>query len=225
MKSAVNAVIFDMDGVLIDSEHLWRRAMIKGFAEFGMPLTEDECRSTMGMRFREVIAIWLKHFHITDLSVKKVEDRVIELLLELIKTEGIVIQGIPEIIDFCKSRKIRMGLATSSSEVLMNAVLDKLNLRNVLQAVVSAEHMKYGKPHPEVFITCAEMLGVPPQQCLVIEDSLNGVISAKAAQMKVIAVPDDEHTKMQQFLLADYKFDRMTEVPALLNSLFSEKVH
>jgi len=217
----IKAVIFDMDGVLIDSEHLWRRAMIKGFQEFGMPVTIEECKTTMGMRFNEVIAIWLNHFNITDVPIKTIENRVMDLLLELIDSEGKFIDGIPEIFERCSNYKIKTGLATSSSEKLMHAVLEKLNLQSVIDIKVSAEHLKYGKPHPEVFLICAEKLGVKPQECLVIEDSLNGVIAAKAAQMKVIAVPDDENTKRAQFALADYKFDAITESLTLIEKLIS----
>jgi HAD superfamily hydrolase (TIGR01549 family) len=221
MRMGIKAVIFDMDGVLIDSEHLWRRAMIKGFQEFGMPVTIEECKTTMGMRFNEVIAIWLNHFNITDVPIKTIENRVMDLLLELIDSEGKFIDGIPEIFERCSNYKIKTGLATSSSEKLMHAVLEKLNLQSVIDIKVSAEHLKYGKPHPEVFLICAEKLGVKPQECLVIEDSLNGVIAAKAAQMKVIAVPDDENTKRAQFALADYKFDAITESLTLIEKLIS----
>jgi sugar-phosphatase len=217
----IEALIFDMDGVLIDSEHLWRKAMIKGFAEFGMPVTEDECRSTMGMRFKEVILLWQKHFKKWEISPEEIDARVTFLLIELIRSEGVFIPGIPEIIEICEKKNLKMGLATSSSEKLMKEVLKKLGLEKRLHVTTSAERMKHGKPHPEVFLICAEQLGVAPVNCLVIEDSLNGVIAAKAAQMKVIAVPDDEHTAMQQFALADYKVNKMFEVPELISMILS----
>jgi len=99
-------------------------------------------------------------------------------------------------------------------------VLKKLDLVNEFDAALSAEYMRYGKPHPEVFLVCAEKLGIAPQNCLVIEDSLNGVIAAKAAQMKVLAVPDDEHTHIPGFAVADYKCNNMHEVLALFKTLF-----
>lgn len=221
MQGPLKAMIFDMDGVLINSEQLWRRAMIKGFGEFGMPLTEEDCRKTMGMRFGEVIQLWLQHFKIKHLQVTDIENRVMELLLNLIEKEGAYIDGIPQIIDFCKQKAVPMGLATSSSSLLMNAVLKKLDLEGTLQATVSAEYMSHGKPHPEVFLACAEKLQVKPAQCLVIEDSVNGIIAAKAAQMQVIAVPDDEHMGLKQFALADHKFNTMTDVLPLLKNLFT----
>ena len=220
MQQAPAALIFDMDGVLINSEHLWRKAMIKGFSEFGMHLSEDDCRKTMGMRFGEVIDLWLEHFDLKKQDPKELEQRVMQLLLVLIEEEGAYISGIPEIVAYCKNKKIPMGLATSSSSELMRSVLDKLGLHANLQAKVSAEHMKYGKPHPEVFLECAKQLNTPPERCLVIEDSVNGVIAAKAARMQVIAVPDDEHAGLKQFALADHTFLTMPEVLPLLKTLF-----
>jgi HAD superfamily hydrolase (TIGR01509 family) len=217
---AIKAVIFDMDGVLIDSEYLWRKAMIIGFKEHGMQVTEDDCRKTMGMRFAEVAQIWIGHFKKNGLTPAQLEETVVGHLESLIHTEGKFIESIPEILEFCKTKKLKTGLATSSSNRLMRTVLNKLNLIDKLDSTVSAELMKYGKPHPEVFLTCAEELKIAPEECLVIEDSLNGVIAAKAARMQVIAIPDDSHTKVQQFVLADFKLNRMNEVLALFKNLF-----
>ena len=216
----IKAVIFDMDGVLIDSEYLWRKAMILGFKEYGMTITEDECRKTMGMRFTEVAAQWIGHFKKTGLTPAQLEDTVVSHLEKLILSEGKFIESIPEILDFCKTKNLKTGLATSSSNRLMHTVLNKLELQDRLDSTVSAEFMKYGKPHPEVFLACAEQLQTSPEECLVIEDSLNGVIAAKAARMQVIAIPDDSHTKVQQFVLADFKLNRMSEVLALFKNLF-----
>lgn len=221
MQSELKAVIFDMDGVLIESEHLWRKAMIQGFKEFGILISEEDCRKTMGLRIGEVIELWIAHFKKSDVSAKEVENRIMELLLALIEESGTFIQGIPALLAFCREQKLKIGLATSSSVLLMNAVLKKLDLTHELDVTLSAEFMRYGKPHPEVFLACAEKLGMAPQNCLVIEDSLNGVIAAKAAQMKVIAVPDDEHTHITGFAVADHKLNNMHEVLALFKTLFS----
>lgn len=220
MQGEVKAVIFDMDGVLIESEHLWRRAMIEGFEEFGMLLTEDDCRKTTGLRIGEVIALWLTHFKLSTVSAKELENRILELLMELIAQSGVFIQGIPQLISFIREKKLKIGLATSSSVLLMNAVLKKLDLAHELDASVSAEFMRYGKPHPEVFLACAEKLKVAPQQCIVIEDSINGVIAGRAAQMIVIAVPDIEHLHLQGFAAAHHQFRDMHEVLAFFKTIF-----
>jgi len=219
MKLALQAVIFDMDGVLMDSEDLWRRAMIEAYSEFGMKVSIEQCKQTMGMRIHEVTNLWIKHFN-SQAHNQVVVNRVVTLLLHLIESEGAFIPGIPVLLDYLGSRNIPLGLATSSSTMLMEAILKKLNIRPLLQSRVSAEKLAYGKPHPEVFLNCAKELGIPPQNCLVIEDSLNGVIAAKAAQMKVIAVPDEDHQLDQRFLVADYCFKSMPEVLPLVRQLF-----
>lgn len=222
MQGLIKAVIFDMDGVLIESEYLWRRAMITGFKEYGMHLSEDDCRKTMGLRIGEVIERWLSHFNLDHLPAKEIETRIISLLLELIEEVGTFIPGIPALLAFCEEKKLKVGVATSSSELLMKTVLKKLNLTKTFHAALSAEHMPYGKPHPQVFLNCASELIVAPQNCLVIEDSLNGVIAAKAAQMKVIAVPDDEHSHLKGFAVADHQFKNMHEVLEFLTKFLSQ---
>jgi mannitol-1-/sugar-/sorbitol-6-/2-deoxyglucose-6-phosphatase len=224
LEEEIKAVIFDMDGVLIDSEHLWRNAMIRGFNEYGMQLSEDDCRKTMGMRISEVIQLWLKRFNKEISIAAALEKRIIALLLELIRMEGVPLPGINELITFCRSRNLRMGLATSSSVELMQAVLEQLKMREIIEVAVSAENLKYAKPHPEVFLKCAEKLEVLPQQCIVIEDSLNGVIAGKAARMRVVAVPDDIHLKSspeteKQFVLADHRLNNMHEAVELFKKI------
>lgn len=221
MYGELKAVIFDMDGVLIESESLWRKAMIQGFKEVNMDLSEADCRKTMGLRIGEVIEIWLKHFNYSHLPATAIEARIIALLLELIEKQGEFIPGIPQLLSFCNEKKIKTGIATSSSNLLMNAVIKKLQLESQFDATLSAEHMTYGKPHPEVFLACASKMNIPPQYCLVIEDSFNGAVAAKAAQMKVIAVPDDDHIHVKGFAVADYRAKNMEEVLVIFKTLFS----
>ena len=136
---SIQAVIFDMDGVLIDSEPLWRIAMIQGFNQIGIAFSEDDCRKTTGMRFKEVVQLWLNHYKISNYSVNQVEKLVIDHLIELINKEGKAIEGVLDILNFCKKKNIKVGLATSSDQVLVNAVLKKLKLENSFDSVVSAE--------------------------------------------------------------------------------------
>lgn len=219
MQSIIKAVIFDMDGVIIDSEPLWRRAMIKGFNQFGMPVSEDECRQTMGRRINEVVDHWVNYHSVTKYSSAEIELAIMDNLLELIESEGKAITGVLDLFTFCKERKLKIGLATSSSERLMNAVLHKLQLQNVFDSTVSAEHLKYGKPHPEVFLICADNLAIHPSECMVIEDSVNGGIAAKAAQMQLVIVPDPGTKNPEKFVIADHTLPNMKDVLTLFKSL------
>src|SRR6185295_16379239 len=143
--------------------------------------------------------------------IQQVEKIVLDHLLGLIAKEGKAIEGVMDVYDFGKKNNLKIGLATSSYMVLVNAVLEKLQLKNSFDSIVSAEKMTYGKPHPEVFLTCAEELKVHPSECIVIEDSINGVIAAKAAQMRVFTVPDVDHKFNKQFGVADWQCENMQE--------------
>ncbi len=219
MIKEIKAVIFDMDGVLIDSEPLWRKAMIEGFASIGVLITEEDCKKTTGNRLKEVVEYWFEKLNILDFLPTEIEHRIINTLVKLINKEGKAISGVIEVINFCNNKNIKIGLATSSSNQLMEAVLEKLKLKNTFKSSISAENMEYGKPHPEVFLICASQLQISPLECIVIEDSINGVIAAKAAFMRVIALPEQENISNHKFSIADYKLNNMQEVLKLFKTI------
>jgi len=219
MTKEIKAVIFDMDGVLIDSEPLWRKAMIEGFASIGVLITEEDCKKTTGNRLKEVVEYWFEKLDILDFLPTEIEHRIINMLVKLINKEGKAISGVIEVINFCNNKNIKIGLATSSSNQLMEAVLEKLKLKNTFKSSISAENMEYGKPHPEVFLICASQLQISPLECIVIEDSINGVIAAKAAFMRVIALPEQENINNHKFSIADYKLNNMQEVLKLFKTI------
>lgn len=219
MIKEIKAVIFDMDGILIDSEPLWRKAMIEGFASIGVLITEEDCKKTTGNRLKEVVEYWFEKLNILDFLPTEIEHRIINMLVKLISNEGKAISGVIEVINFCNYKNIKIGLATSSSNQLMEAVLEKLNLKNTFKSSISAEYMEYGKPHPEVFLSCASQLQISPLECIVIEDSINGVIAAKAAFMRVIALPEQENINNHKFSISDYKLNNMQEVLKLFKTI------
>ena len=143
------------------------------------------------------------------MTVFEFDHLVIHRLCELIKTEGSLIRGVEEVLTYLQKEQYKIALGTSSNVLLMNTVLDELGIRPYFDAVCSAEHLEYGKPHPEVFLNCSKILGVKPKECLVIEDSVNGVIAAKAAQMKVVAVPEEHNRHNPRFAIADYRIDSL----------------
>lgn len=208
----IKAVIFDMDGVLIDSEPLWRIAMIQGFNDIGIDFTDDDCRKTTGMRFKEVVEYWFNHHNITHSTPIQLNDAVHSHLIDLIHAKGEVMLGTFELLDFLKTKQFPIGLATSSSHILVDAVLKKTQIQPYFHSITSAEFLQHGKPHPEVFFKCAENLNISPQNCLVIEDSVNGVKAGKAAGMTVIAIPDLEHKEDNRFEIADYRLNNLLDV-------------
>lgn len=204
-----DAVIFDMDGVLIDSEPLWKIAMEEVFRSVGSVLTKQDFQKTVGLRLDEVIAFWHKHEGWKNVSPSDVEGQIVLKMIELIQTNPQPLPGVINTLQYLKDKKVRIGLATSSYEILINAVLKSLKIEHFFDLAHSAEHENYGKPHPAVYLTVAEQLCVDPLRCLVIEDSLNGVISAKAARMKVVCIPEKTHFPEPKLSLADYRFDDM----------------
>lgn len=212
MLTGIKAVIFDMDGVIIDSEPLWRRAMIQSFTEVGIPFTDEHCRITTGLRFKEVAGFWFTKHNITHVNIDEFDELVINRLCDLIAKEGKTMKGVIEALEFLKTKGLKIGIGTSSNTKLMNTVVDVLNIRNYFDVICSAEYMPYGKPHPMVYLTCAEKLEVNPLNCLVIEDSVNGIISGKAAQMKVLAIPEEINYNNHKFAIADYHLKSLLDI-------------
>jgi len=206
-----DAVIFDKDGVLIDSEPKWKIAMEQAFKAVGCPLTPKEFQKTTGMRIDEVVSYWHEVAPWKDASIKEVENSIVDKMAELILKEGVALEGVVETLHFLKEKKIKIGLATSSYRRLIDAVLTKLCIQNFFDVTHSAENEKFGKPHPGVYLTTAEALKCTPKRCLVIEDSLNGIISGKAATMEVVCIPEKSHLPNPKLILADYHFGCMLD--------------
>ncbi len=199
----IKAVIFDMDGLLIDSEPLWRKAESKVFNQSGIPLTLDNCRETAGLRIDEVVDYWESKYSFEGLVKEKIVSDILEEVIGLIKSEGEAMSGVDKIISLFESQKIPLAIASSSPMNVISAVLERINVKDKMQIIHSAEHEPFGKPHPGVYITTAQKLGVSPSECLTFEDSKNGVLSAKSAKMKCVAVPDPVSFSDKQFGVAD----------------------
>jgi mannitol-1-/sugar-/sorbitol-6-/2-deoxyglucose-6-phosphatase len=199
----ITSVIFDMDGLLIDSEPLWQRAEIESFASVGLSLTPDMCRQTMGLRADEMVRYWFERLPWTGASLKEVETFIINQLSRLIRNEAKPMPGVIELIARLERAGVEMAIASSSPLFIVETVADSLGLRKSIRALRSAENQIYGKPHPGVFIDTAKDLGRNPNSCLVFEDSINGVIAGKAARMITIAVPERTMLSRPEYAIAD----------------------
>lgn len=158
----LNTVIFDIDGVLIDSEPLWEEAGNETFARYGIKLSDEQYSSTTGLRSREWIEWWFDHFHIDKGLAKDAESSMVMSGIEKIRDRAAVMPGVENIFQFFAKKKFNIGLATSSPTALIDIVIEKLRIGKYLKAFSSAEDLPHGKPHPQVYLNCAEKLNASP---------------------------------------------------------------
>jgi beta-phosphoglucomutase-like phosphatase (HAD superfamily) len=217
----LKAAIFDMDGLLIDSEPLWQEAEKKVFGTVGISLTTAMCVQTMGMRLDEVVKYWYSRQPWKGPSLAEVQRDVLAEVKQLILGKGEGMRGVSHILDFFDQRNIQMAVASSSYLHLIEAVLEKLKIRNRFKVVHSAEFELKGKPDPGIYISTAHSLGVEPAECIAFEDSYNGLLSAKQAGMRTVAVPDQHSFEEKKLLIADLKIRTLDEFnEAMLSALF-----
>ena len=208
----VKAVIYDMDGLIIDSEPLWQEAEISVFKSVKINLSREDCMKVMGMRTDEVVDYWFRRFPWEGPSRMDITSAIIRDLIELIREKGELMEGVKESLDFVKSQDVKTALASSSSYEIINTVLEKFGLMKEFEVIYSAQEEEYGKPHPAVYISAAKRLNIAPVECLAIEDSFNGVLAAKAAKMKCIAIPYEGVRHDKRFAIADVTLDSLTQI-------------
>jgi sugar-phosphatase len=207
----IAAVIFDMDGLLIDSEPFWQQAEVEIFSDLGIPMTQEMGAETIGMRLDKVVEFRYQQFGWHGPSVAEVTERILQRVIDLVETQGIPRPGVQSILEFTQAKGVRIGLATSSDHRLIDAVLKRLKIAEYFEVTCSAQDELYGKPHPAVFLQTAHQLQVAPQTCLVFEDSLRGVLAAKAAEMLCVCIPDHTLHHDPRLAIADLILPTLSE--------------
>jgi sugar-phosphatase len=200
-----SAVIFDIDGLLINSEPLWNKAANEIFRQYGILLTQEQYATTTGLRSKEFVAHWLHLHKIPSTEFERAETKVIDLALNLIDKEATLMPGVEHIFEFFLKKDFKMGLATSSPAVLIEWIKEKLGIRSYIHASASAQNLTHAKPHPQVYLECASTMHTSPLACICFEDSFYGMIAAKAARMTCVVVPSAEHVKLEHWGAADLK--------------------
>ncbi|WP_133179328.1 hexitol phosphatase HxpB [Shewanella decolorationis] len=209
---SIQAVIFDMDGVLIDSEPLWQRVEYEVLSALGVPVTIETIQQTTGLRIDQCVDYWYHKAPWADYDNAKVSKAIVDRVAEEILKTGEAMQGVQQAIEYCQTKGLKIGLATSSFYTIIEAVLSKLGLSDKFMAVQSAEGLTYGKPHPEVYLNCAAALEVDPRYCLTIEDSFNGLIAARAANMQTVAIPAPEQRGEAKWIIAHHQLESLLEL-------------
>jgi HAD superfamily hydrolase (TIGR01509 family) len=207
----MKAAIFDMDGLLIDSEPLWQAAEIAVFRSVGVMLTRELCRDTMGLRVDEVVSYWYGKFPWRSASLKAVEKEILAVVGRLVIERGEPMPGAKEVVELLRAANYKLAVASSSPMGLIVASLEKFGLTDYFSVLHSADAEEEGKPHPGVYVSTITRLGASPSDCIAFEDSVVGVRAAKAAGAQVIAVPDAANTRDPGFAKADVVLSSLTD--------------
>jgi HAD superfamily hydrolase (TIGR01509 family) len=212
------AAIFDMDGVLINSEPLWWRAGVETLRTVGVHLTENHFGETAGLRTDAALTHWYERYPWVGKNLDQIEREIQDRVLKLIDEQAQPLPGVQALVRLLTEQRVPIGLCSSSPYAVIDAVLDKIGIKQHFQVVYSAMDEPLGKPHPGAYLSCASRLCVPAHRCIVFEDSLAGAVSAKAAQMKVIAVLQGVRTTVFDF--CDFRLDTLSDfTPDLLHHL------
>jgi len=188
----IQAAIFDMDGLLIDSEPHWRDAERTVFATVGLNLTDDECKQTTGLPILAVAEYWFARFPWDEQPGQtraEIGETITEGAHQRIGALAEPMPGALAILDFFAERNIPTAIASASPMSLIELVIDRMGIRNTLTVWHSATLEPRNKPAPDVYLGTARKLGMAPANCLAFEDSGTGLTSARAAGMKTVAVP------------------------------------
>ena len=212
----IEAVIFDLDGVLIDSETVWNSAREQLVRERGGTWREEATREMMGMSSVEWSRFIADELGV-ELSPEQISDDVVELMAERYRERLPLIPGAVEAVERLAA-VYPLAVASSSNRPLIDAVLELSGLARNFRATVSSEEVASGKPAPDVYLEAARRLGVSPDRCAAVEDSTNGLRAAASAGMRVVAVPNREFPPSEEALgLADVVLESLEQLrPELL---------
>ncbi len=185
-----DAVIFDMDGLMLNTESIYRRAALDTLGEYGLPDDDSLCRSTIGRTRKDTRRIYGEYFQ-GRVDVDAFLGRTAVHYKRIVEAEGIPTKpGLGELLDCLEARGVAKAVATSTYRETAEWRLEGHGLLERFQALVTGDDVEHGKPAPDIFLRAAEVMGVEPRRCLVLEDSPYGIEAAGAARMTPIMVPD-----------------------------------
>ena len=207
----LKAVVFDMDGVLINSEPLWQEEERKVFGSLGIELTPHMQEATYGLAPKEMVEHWYNYKPWNGKSHEDVKGELLKRVITRVMNGIQPMDGVVNILDLFKGKGLKIGLASSSPMNMIEAVTKSLGISNYFDVLCTAEDEGHAKPHPAVYISAIKKLNVRPANTMAIEDSFLGILSAKAARMKVLAVPDKTHFDEPKFVIADLKLPSLQE--------------
>ena len=217
MHGIFRAVIFDLDGLLADSEPSWNQIDAKLLAEYGVTYRGEYHRNVLGVSYRLAIEFYKNAFHLSA-PVEELMRRRAEIAAEFFADRVGLFPSAKVTLERLREMKLCLALATSSVSASARPFLERTGIRRLFDVIVTGDEIERGKPHPDIYLLTSEKLQVDIDSCLVIEDALAGIAAAKAANMSVAAIPDTRFVDPREYTReADYVLRDLSEIPALVD--------
>ena len=215
----LSAIIFDLDGVLADSEPWWNQIDAKLLAEYGATYRGEYHQNVVGVNYRLAVEFYKKAFGLSA-PTEEIMRRRGEIATEFFANRVGLFASVKEVLGELRQMKLHLAIATSSVGQSARPFLDRHQLTKFFEIIVTGEEVERGKPAPDIYMHAAEQLGIPADACLVVEDALPGVAAAKAANIRVVAIPDRRFVDPDKYKTeADYVLNSLKELPALIRKL------
>ena len=215
----LSAIIFDLDGVLADSEPWWSKIDAELLAEYGVTYRGEYHQNVVGVSYRLAVEFYKKAFGLS-VATDEMMRRRGEIATEFFANRVGLFPNVKEVLEELLQMKLRLAVATSSVSASARPFLDRHHLTGFFEVIVTGEKVEHGKPAPDIYLRAADKLESPTNACLVVEDALPGVAAAKAANMGVAAIPDTRFVNPREYeKKADYVLSSLKELPALVRKL------
>jgi HAD superfamily hydrolase (TIGR01509 family) len=217
--SLLRSIIFDLDGVLADSEPWWNQIDAKLLAEYGAKYCGEHHQNVLGVSYRLAVEFYKKAFRLS-VATEEMMRRRGEIATEFFANRVGLFPHVKEVLEELRQMKLHLAVATSSVSASARPFLDRHQLTGFFEVIVTGAEVEHGKPAPDIYLRAADKLGIPADACLVVEDALPGVAAAKAANMHVAAIPDQRFVDPNEYeKKADYVLGSLKELPALVRKL------
>ena len=218
----LKAVIFDVDGTLLDTERIYMQAWKEAAAELGYVMPDELLRKTRAVNTKDAARIFEEEIG-NGFSYEKARPIRVRIAEEIIKKESPILKpGVLELLDFLKQKCIRLSVASSTSLKGTQEHLSESQILQHFEVVVGGDMITKGKPNPDIFLKAAELLGLQPQECIVVEDSPAGIRAAYAAGMKAVLVPDQAAITQEIIDMSDVVLKSLCDMPAYVEGLMNE---
>src|SRR5438105_2685730 len=218
MQQSFRAVIFDLDGVLADSEPWWNQIDAQLLREYGADYHGEYHREVLGVSYRLAVEFYKKKFVISAPTEELMKRRG-EIATEYFANRVGLFPSTKDVLNELREAKLRLAVATSSVSASARPFLDRHQLTQFFEVIITGDEIERGKPAPDIYLRTAEKLAIAANECLVIEDSLSGIAAAKGAHMRVAAIPDRRFVDPDDYKKeADYVLNDLPEIPALVRA-------